>query len=166
MASNPYKQQMKSVKQQYGTKNPRKIAKMMAYENLAKMRKDPSQFGLSQADRQQMVGEAMSAAGQAAAAQQAGMARQAMGQGGFQAGYMQQAARQMGDAPSKAAAEASMRARQLSEAKIAQAASETQRQLDEVFRKRMAAQQATRENIKAGADVATSVAEIVTPGST
>ena len=166
MASNPYKQQMKSVKQKYGTKNPRKIAKMMAYENLAKMRKDPSQFGLSQADRQQMVGEAISAAGQAAAAQQAGMARQAMGQGGFQAGYMQQAARQMGDAPSKAAAEASMRARQLSEAKIAQAASETQRQLDEVFRKRMAAQQATRENIKAWADVATSVAEIVTPGST
>jgi hypothetical protein len=160
MASNPYKQQMRSVKKQFGTRNPRKLAKQMAYENLAKMRKDPSQFGLSQADRQQMVGEAMGAAGQAAAAQQAGMARQGMGQGGFQAGYMQQAARQIGDAPSKAAAEASMRARQLSEAKIAQAAGETQRRLDEVFRKRMAARQATVADLQAGTEAATAIAEI------
>ena len=163
--ANPYKQSMKSAKKAYGTKNPRKIAKQMAYENLTKMKKDPSQFGLSQSDRQQMVGEAMGAAGQAAAAQQAGMARQGMGQGGFQAGYMQQAARQMGDAPAKAAAEASMRARQLSEAKISQAASDTQRRLDEVFRKRMAAQASTRENIGTATDVATAAAEIVKPAT-
>ena len=163
MATNPYKQQQKAIKQQFGTKNPRKIAKMMAYEQLAKFKKDPSQFGLSETERQRMVGEAMQASGQAAAAQQAGMARQGMGQGGFQAGYMQQAARQMGDAPSKAAAEASMRARQLSEAKISQAAADTQRQLDEVFRKRMAAQASTRENIGTATDVATAAAEIGKP---
>ena len=148
MAKNPYKRSKQAVKRQYGTKNPRKVAKQMAYERLAKFKKDPSQFGLSQAERQGMVGEAMSAAGQAAAAQQAGMARQGMGQGGFQAGYMQQATRQLGAAPAQAAAQASMQARALSEAKIQNAAQQTQDDIDEAFRKRLAARQQTMSDFR------------------
>lgn len=151
---NPYRQQMKATKQQYGTANPRKIAKMITMEQLGKFQKDPSQFGMTESDRQRMVGESMQAAGQASAAQQAGMARQGMGQGGFQAGYMQQAARQVGAAPSQAAAQASMRARELGEAKILAKSQELQGRLDEVFRKRLAAQQQTMSNIQGTAEAA------------
>ena len=158
MAKNPKKQANQAMKKQYGTANPRAIAKQITYEQLGKFQKDPSQFGMTESDRQRMVAESMQAAGQASAAQQAGMARQAMGQGGFQAGYMQQAARQMGAAPSQAAAQASMRARELGEAKIQAKSQELQSRLDEVFRKRLAAQQQTMSNIQgasqAGANVA------------
>lgn len=157
----------------YGTKNPRLIAKQMAYESLRKSQqgirefeKDPSQFGMTEAERQGMVGESMSAAGQAAAAQQAGMARQGMGQGGFQAGYMQNAARQLGAAPSQAAAQASQQARMLSEAKIGAeqakryaAADTAKADLDEVFRKRLAARQQTMSDFGTAAEAAKDVAE-------
>ena len=79
------------------------------------------------------------------------MARQGMGQGGFQAGYMQQAARQLGAAPAQAAAQASMQARALSEAKIQNAAQKTQDDLDEVFRKRLAARKQTMSDIQGAA---------------
>ena len=160
MATNPYRQQMKAMKKQYGTKNPRKIAKSMAYEQLSKFKKDPSQFGISETERQRMVGEAMQASGQAAAAQQAGMARQGMGQGGFQAGYMQQAARQLGEAPSQAAAQASMQARALSEAKIQNAAGKVQSDIDEVFRKRLAARQQTMADVRNVAAAAKDITSI------
>ena len=157
----------------YGTKNPRLIAKQMAYESLRKSQqgirefeKDPSQFGMTEAERQGMVGESMSAAGQAAAAQQAGVARQGMGQGGFQAGYMQNAARQLGAAPSQAAAQASQQARMLSEAKIGAeqakryaAADTAKADLDEVFRKRLAARQQTMSDFGTAAEAAKDVAE-------
>ena len=165
MAKNPYKQQQKATKQQFGTANPRKIAKQITMEQLGKFQKDPSQFGMTESDRQRMVAESMQAAGQASAAQQAGMARQAMGQGGFQAGYMQQAARQMGAAPSQAAAQAAMRARELGEAKMMAKSQELQGRLDEAFRKRLAAQAATRENIETGIEAAEAGARLVTGGA-
>lgn len=157
----------------YGTKNPRLMAKQMAYESLRKSQqgirefeKDPSQFGMTEAERQGMVGESMAAAGQAAAAQQAGMARQGMGQGGFQAGYMQNAARQLGAAPSQAAAQASQQARMLSEAKIGAeqakryaAADSASAGLDEVFRKRLAARQQTMADIQGAAKASKDTAE-------
>jgi hypothetical protein len=167
------KAEMMRARARYGTKNPRVIAKQMAYESLRKSKqgirefeKDPSQFGMTEAERQGMVGESMAAAGQAAAAQQAGMARQGMGQGGFQAGYMQKAARQLGAAPSQAAAQASMQARMLSEAKIGAeqakryaAADVAKADLDEVFRKRLAARQQTMSDVGAGAEAFKDVAE-------
>ena len=158
MATNPKKQTRQAMRKQYGTANPRAIAKQITYEQLGKFQKDPSQFGMTESDRQRMVGESMQAAGQAAAAQQAGMVRQAAGQGGFQAGYMQQAARQIGAAPSQAAAQASMRARELGEAKIQAKSQELQSRLDEVFRKRLAAQQQTMSNIQGVAEAGANVA--------
>ena len=167
------KAEMLRTRARYGTKNPREIAKKMAYESLRKsergireFEKDASQFGLTEAERQGMVGESLAAAGQAAAAQQAGRARQGMGQGGFQAGYMQQAARQLGAAPSQAAAQASQQARMLSEAKIGAeqakryaAADTAKADLDEVFRKRLAARQQTMADIQGGAKAAGTVAK-------
>ena len=158
MAKNPQKQTRQTMRKQYGTADPRAIAKQITYEQLGKFQKDPSQFGMTESDRQRMVGESMQATGQAAAAQQAGMARQAAGQGGFQAGYMQQAARQVGAAPSQAAAQASMRARELGEAKIQAKSQELQGRMDEVFRKKLAAQQQTMSNIQGVAEVGGAVA--------
>ena len=173
MADNKYTKSIEAQKRQYGTgvKDPRKLAKAMAYDDIRKsqrderrFKQDPQQFGLTQAERQGMVGESMAAAGQAAAAQQAGMARQGMGQGGFQAGYMQQATRQLGAAPAQAAATASMEGRKLGEAKIAQKGLGIEAGklsaaagLEQARTAKLEAQENKRQNIKTGVDTATAL---------
>jgi len=52
MAKNPQKQTRQDMRKQYGTANPRAIAKQITYEQLGKFQKDPSQFGMTESDRQ------------------------------------------------------------------------------------------------------------------
>jgi len=58
-----------------------------------------------------------------------------------------------------------MRARELGEAKIMAKSQELQGRLDEVFRKRLAAQAATRENVETGLAVAETAAKAAGAGA-
>lgn len=98
--------------------NSQRYQRALLRDQLAKFTKDPMQFGLSLAERQQLQAEQQQAGNAQRAAQQAQVARQALAGGEFQQGAFVEAQRQIAETAAQDASRASTFATQQSLAQI------------------------------------------------
>lgn len=123
------------------TLRPVKEAKEMLAEDLETLKTDPSKWGLTEAQRQQMIGEATQQAGQLQAERTRELTQAALAGQGFQQGEFAEAARAQGAESEQAAATAAVAANELSQQMIQQRSAETRAALD-------AARERARENAR------------------
>lgn len=97
---------------------PIKKQKDMLRSDLARMENDPGSFGLSEAERRQMIGEQQRQANAAQQAQQSNLARTALGGQGFQQGGFTEAASDIAASGAEATAQASANVQDLNQAMI------------------------------------------------
>lgn len=141
---------------EFGTKDPREIAKAITLEQLGQYRDQPEQFGLSEAEKQAAADKAAAASG-AQAATALTQAARAM-KGGGMTGYASQAMREATAPGRQAAATASQQALEASRGMIEQKGQDLYGQLTGIPPRQpnvwdQAAAAAATEAMMSGADI-------------